>query len=98
MRGEKMLPLSGARFVSGRWTQRDGGELPRYLTAEYGRGTGLGFLNGLTASGTRSRRKMNGRCIQRLRGLIEEVKTRVAHPPAADLQQDRSLPAQRNRG
>jgi len=93
-----MLPLSGARFVSGRWTQRDGGEVARYLTSEYGRRTGLGFLNGLAASGRSSRRKMNVRLIQRLRGFMEAVRTRVAAAPAPELQEELRLLAQWKRG
>ena len=93
-----MLPLSGARLVSERWTQRDSGEVARYLALEYGRGTGLGFLRDLAASGRSSRRKMNVRLIQRLRGFMEAVKTRVAHAPAAELQQELSLLAQWKRG
>ena len=80
-----MLPLSGARLVSERWAQRDGGEVARYLTSEYGAGTGVGFLKGLAASGRSSRRKINVRLIQRLRGFMEAVRTRVAAAPAPDL-------------
>src|SRR5207249_12280117 len=73
---------------------RDGGEVARSLTSEYGRGTGLGFLNGLAASGRSSRRKMNVGLIQRLRGFMEAVKTRVVHAPAAEIQQELRLLAQ----
>ena len=93
-----MLPLSGARLVSERWSQRDSGEVARYLALEYGRGTGLGFLHDLAASGRSSRRKMNVRLIQRLRGFMEAVRTRVAAAPAPDLQRELRLLAQWKRG
>ena len=93
-----MLPLSGARLVSERWAQRDGGEVARYLTSEYGAGTGVGFLKGLAASGRSSRRKINVRLIQRLRGFMEAVRTRVAAAPAPDLQRELRLLAQWKRG
>jgi len=93
-----MLPLSGARLVSERWSQRDSGEVARYLALEYGRGTGLGFLRDLAASGRSSRRKMNVRLIQRLRGFMEAVRTRVAAAPAPDLQRELRLLAQWKRG
>ena len=93
-----MLPLGSANLVSERWTQRDTGEVARYLVLEYGTGTGLGFLKGLAASGRSSRRKMNLGLIQRFRGFLESVRTRVAGAPAPDLQPELSLLAQWKRG
>src|SRR5438094_9153062 len=92
-----MLPRRGGRWVCERWTQRDSREVTQYLALEYGRGTGLGFLSDLAASGRSSRRRMSFRLIQRLRGFMEALRTRVAAAPAAELQQELRLLAHWNR-